>query len=91
MNTPTHPELDGHQPLSPTTSLSGAFDGIAESAESLAHRTADKARAQAHRLLDAGSLHIRERPMQSILVAAATGAVVALLVELVARSAARPR
>jgi ElaB/YqjD/DUF883 family membrane-anchored ribosome-binding protein len=91
MTTHLRPDLDGHQPSLPTASLSGAFDGLTDTAESLAHRAAEKARAQAHRLLDAGTLHIRERPLQSILVAAATGAVVALLVELVARSVARPR
>lgn len=91
MTTHSRPDLDGHQPAMPTASLTGAFDGIADSAESLAHRTAESARAQAHRLLDAGSLHIRERPLQSILAAAATGAVVALLVELAVRSAASRR
>lgn len=96
------PGLDGHQPAvqpavpGPTASTPGASAGstsshLIESAESLAHRAADKTREQTHRLLDAGSAHIRERPLQSVLVAAATGAVLALLTELLVRSAASSR
>jgi hypothetical protein len=91
MTTHLRPDLDGHQPAMTTASLSSAFDGLTDTAESLVQRAAEKARAQAHRLLDAGSLHIRERPLLSRVGAAAPGAVVALLVELVARSVARPR
>ncbi len=91
MTSYSRPDLDGHQSVMPSAPLSSALDGMADSAESLAHRATEKARAQAQRLLDAGSLHIRERPLQSILVAAATGAVVALLVELAVRSAASRR
>jgi hypothetical protein len=88
------PSLDGHQPLQPAlpaTVQGSTTSHLVESAEALAHRAADKTREQAHRLLDAGSAHIRERPLQSVLVAAATGAVVALLTELLVRTIASSR
>ena len=88
INTP-RPGLDGQQPaLAASTTAVGGF---VDSAESMAHRAADKTREQANRLLEADSAHIRERPLQSVLVAAATGAVVALLMELVVRAAGSSR
>jgi ElaB/YqjD/DUF883 family membrane-anchored ribosome-binding protein len=87
LNSP-RPGLDGQQASLSTDPMGPTVHGAIESAEALAHRAAERTRAQANRLLDAGSAHIRERPLQSVLVAAATGAVLMLLMELVVRSAA---
>ena len=91
MTNSPRPGLDGQQPALPAAAQGSTANHLLESAEALAHRTADKTREQAHRLLDAGSAHIRERPLQSVLVAAATGAVLALLAELLVRSVASSR
>ncbi len=87
------PRTDGDglaTPGTPTQS-STLLHGALQNAETLAHQTAERARHQASRLLDAGSAHIRERPMQSMLIAAATGAALALLLELAVRAASSSR
>ncbi len=87
MNPNQYPELDGQQPSLVHTPLAATARGALDSAEALAQRTADRTRQEAHRLLEAGSGHIRERPLQSVLMAAAAGAVLVLLAELVVRAA----
>ncbi len=91
MNIPPLSQADGHTSSLSTAPLVSAVEGLAESASAMAHRGAERTRAQAGRLLDAGTTHIRERPLQSMLVAAATGAVLVLLMELVVRAARSPR
>ncbi len=86
-----YPNADSHQSTLSTAPLVAAVEGFTDSASAMAHRAADQTRAQAGRLLDAGTSHIRERPVQSMLMAAATGAVIVLLMELVVRAARSSR
>jgi hypothetical protein len=91
MTLSSRPDADGLVPPSTPLPTSPLLHGALQNAETLAHQTAERARHQATRLLDAGSAHIRERPMQSMLIAAATGAALALLLELAVRAASSSR
>lgn len=59
---------------------------LAESAANVAHESLDAARRRAIRLGDQGAGYVREHPLQSVLIAAGTGAAVALLVRALMRS-----
>ncbi len=85
------PEFDQLAPAAMPPLGAATSHGPLETAESMAHRAAERTRAQAGRLLDAGSAHIRERPVQSMLIAAATGAALVLLLELAVRAASSSR
>lgn len=91
MITTPRPDLDGQHPALVHAPLAAAAHGALENAETLAHRTAERTRQEAHRLLEAGSHHIRERPLQSVLMAAAAGAVLLLVAEWVVRAVRGPR
>ncbi len=73
------------------TTVAGASSDIAESAQGLLRRRAHDAQQRALHLRDSGSALIRERPMQAVLVAAGAGAIVMLLLGLLARGAAAQR
>lgn len=85
------PDFDGTATATPPHLGSPALHGPLQTAESMAHQAAERARQQTSRLLDAGNAHIRERPMQSMLIAAATGAALVLLLELAVRAAGSSR
>lgn len=70
------------------TAAGAALTDIAGSAQGLVRETAHAAQARALRLRDSGSALIRERPMQSVLVAAGAGAITVLLLGLLVRGVA---
>lgn len=62
-----------------------ALSDIADSAQGLVRHSAEAAQQRALHLRDASCALIRERPMQSVLVAAGAGAIVVLLLGLLVR------
>lgn len=92
MITPHRPGLDGLQADGQDLTQPGhTVAGLVEAAGALAHTAVDKTRQQTGRWLDAGATRIGERPLQAFLVAAATGAVLMLLMQRLVRGAGPSR
>jgi ElaB/YqjD/DUF883 family membrane-anchored ribosome-binding protein len=63
-----------------------SLHAFTDSASHLAHDSAQAVRDRAVQLRDSGTDYIREKPMQAMLIAAGTGAALAVLVRMLVRA-----
>jgi ElaB/YqjD/DUF883 family membrane-anchored ribosome-binding protein len=73
------------------TQARSAVQQLAGDAAQVARSSAQAARQRAVSLRDAGSEYIRERPLQAVMIAAGTGALVMLLASLLSHRGGAPR
>jgi ElaB/YqjD/DUF883 family membrane-anchored ribosome-binding protein len=99
LNSPTHPIADSaHALMDATTSAAAnalqvanrasreSLQAFTDSAGQLAQDSAAAMRERALRLRDSSAGYVRERPLQAMLIAAGTGAALALLLRLLVRA-----